>query len=884
MRRDPPITLRGALKVLGHDDHPWLTRLNGLLGGVILASGPLSPLAAVFGAIWGMVDQKSEAMTGIRGALDAVGDRLMGTGGLHRQDLVVAAHSTIVLSAYSAAVAAHLGVDLTDEQKVALADLRRTEGQTLVEALYTAPIPTPSAVIGFEANIAELEGWARRLGVTVFDVFDVRGDWPSVNRHIINDFSDRYRSHFLELATKVPEFKIWSDQVAAANLARGLAAITDLLGRGQAARDHRALVERANRSELGKPIVDTTDSLVLFPSVEEIFRTPRYRLTLSGGEGRISNESWWQLRPIHHDLAVMLARHFCTPRALSRPLLLLGHPGAGKSILMIALAALLPASDYTVIRVRLRHVDAGASIAGQVAQALEQATHNRVGWADLDGDGDTVRVVLLDGLDELLQATTADRTGYLRDVEQFQRTEAAMGQPVAVVVTSRTLVADRVTVRPGTPVVKIEEFDQEQVEAWLEVWNRTNADVRPLPVQTALALPQLAGQPLLLMMLAIYCANPAVPLPDADMSLADLYDKLLTSFAEREVEKSADSVERLLWRLSIAALGMLNRGAQYISEADLTADLAALGDRAQSGEQVLSQFFFIHAPEATTARGAVRGYEFLHATFGEYLVAHRIVEILRDVTDGSYGRRAVHEPDDELLFTLLSHQPLAIQRPAIDFICDRLLLLDDNERNRVERTLDHLLRTYRHRGSANRYPTYLPEAVDQISKLAAYSANLVLIRVQLTAGVDLERLWPDDGWEAVLRLWTAGLDQQGLSAVVRCLKRRGDQLDLAHPAPVPVGLLVAMLSGDVWTTTRIQLGSVLLDGIRVKDNSREPAGPEALMRALAARLFPELGLDLPDLLPAIAQQVDALIELQSADQLGSPDGDLGGDVEGPWGA
>ncbi|SER83979.1 hypothetical protein SAMN04487818_105442 [Actinokineospora terrae] len=54
------------------------------------------------------------------------------------------------------------------------------------------------------------------------------------------------------------------------------------------------------------------------------------------------------------------------------------------------------------------------------------------------------------------------------------------------------------------------------------------------------------------------------------------------------------------------------------------------------------------------------------------------------------------------------------------------------------------------------------------------------------------------------------------------------------------------------------------------------------MRALAARLFPELGLDLPDLSLAITQQVEALIELQRADQLDSPDGDLGVDVEGPW--
>ncbi|GAA3017086.1 hypothetical protein [Actinokineospora globicatena] len=873
MRRDPPITLRGALKILGRDDHPWLTRINSLLGGVVLVSGPLSLVGAAFGAIWQMVDQKSEANTRIREVLDTIGGRLMGTSGLHRQDLVVAAHSTIVLAAYSTAVTKHIDVQLSDEQKALIADLRRAEGQKLVEALYTAEIPTPSAVASFEANLAALEDWAKLVGFVVFDVFGLPGDWTTINRRIIDDFADQYRSYFLTLAAQVPDFKVWADQVAQENVARGLAAITDLLGHGPTAdpRDHRSLVAMANRAELDKPIVDAADSLVRFPPVSDVFLTPRYRLTLSGGEGRISNEKWWQLRPVHHDLAVMLARHFGTPTALTRPLLLLGHPGAGKSVLMTALAAMLPASDYTVVRVRLRHVDAGASVAGQVAQALELATNNRVAWSDLDGSGDTVRVVLLDGLDELLQATTADRTGYLRDVEQFQRTEAVMGQPVAVVVTSRTLVADRVTVQPGTPVVKIEEFDEGQIKAWLSVWNRTNVDTRSLPVANALALPELASQPLLLMMLAIYCANPDVPLPDENMSLSDLYDKLLASFAEREIEKSADSVDKLLWRLSIAAIGMLNRGAQYLSEADLTADLAALGDKSLSGGQVLSQFFFIHASEATTARGSVRGYEFLHATFGEYLVASRVVEVLRDVADSSHGRRAVHEPDDDLLFALMSHQPLATQRPTIEFIGEQLRLLDADERESVERTLDHLLRTFRRRNPVNRYPTYLPDASDQVTGLATYSANLVLLRLHLAAGFDHEKLWPDDGWEAVLRLWTAGLDQQGLSAVVRCLVRRGDRLEPAGPTPARTALLVAGLSDDTWTAERIRLGTVFLDDVPRSGNRR---APKMLAHALVRMLMPELRISPSDV-------VAELIELQRPDQVSSPDGDFGVDVEWP---
>ncbi|MBM7770035.1 energy-coupling factor transporter ATP-binding protein EcfA2 [Actinokineospora baliensis] len=819
MRRDPPITFRGALKILGRDDPGWLKAVDRLLGGVILGAGPLAFVSETFEAIWGMVDQKSEAVTRLHEVMGAFTGRVTGTSGLYRQDLVVAAHSTIVLAAFCEAVASAVGVTPTEQEKAKITDLRRAEGQGLVEALYSSSIPTPSAAASFERNVDDLDEWAASLSTKVLDVYGIRGDWTRVARHIRDDFAARYRSHFLDLAAGVPEFGVWADQVAHANLARGLAGLTDLLGRRLAVvKDARALLDQANRSGLVRPVVDAADPIAVFPAIEQIFQTPRYRLTVHGTNTTISSEAWWKSLPVHDDLPVMLARHFTSPDAHTRPLLLLGHPGAGKSVLMTALAAMLPAADYTVVRVRLRHIDAGALVAAQVAQALDEATNNRVAWADLDDAA--VRVVLLDGLDELLQTTAADRTGYLRDVEQFQRTEAAMGQPVAVVVTSRTLVADRVTVRHGTPVVKIEEFDDSQVTAWLSVWNSLNA--RPLPVASALALPEFARQPLLLLMLAIYHAEPHAPALDAGMSLADLYEKLFTGFAEREIERSGSgTVDELLWRLSVAAIGMLNRGAQYVSEADLAADLAALNDRSPTGGQVLTQFFFVHSPEATTARGSVRGYEFLHATFGEYLVAHRVVELLRDMTDSSFGRRAVHDPDDELLFTLLSHQPLAVQRPVIDFIAEHLARLDDGERGRVERTLDHLLRDHRAQRRSSRYPGYCPDSTDYVARLAAYSANLVLLRVLLTDVVDIESLWTRTGWTAVVRLWTAGLDKQGLAAVLRLLARDGTDLVVKRDGRLSTDLLAVELTFDRSATHRMRIGVAFLDGVHVADGSAD---------------------------------------------------------------
>jgi hypothetical protein len=60
--------------------------------------------------------------------------------------------------------------------------------------------------------------------------------------------------------------------------------------------------------------------------------------------------------------------------------------------------------------------------------------------------------VLLDGLDELLQASQHDRSSYLQQIAEFQRLEAEQERPVVVIVTSRTVVADRSAFRPTQPL------------------------------------------------------------------------------------------------------------------------------------------------------------------------------------------------------------------------------------------------------------------------------------------------------------------------------------------------------------------------------------------------------------------------------------------------
>ena len=240
-------------------------------------------------------------------------------------------------------------------------------------------------------------------------------------------------------------------------------------------------------------------------------------------------------------------------------------------------------------------------------------------------------MVLLDGLDELLQASDHDRTSYLQDVMEFQEREAEQERPVIVIVTSRTVVADRVRIPEGTMVVKLEPFNTSDIACWLGRWRRVNEGaiaagrIGELTLAAALSQPALAEQPLLLLMLAIYAADLAMPPLDAVLGTAELYRRLLDGFARREAVKDIgigryprpDELEQRvrdhLDRLEIAALAMFNRGRQDIGEEELGRDLEILDPRlmersrpVEAGQRIIGEFFFVHAAEPGCWPGRVR--------------------------------------------------------------------------------------------------------------------------------------------------------------------------------------------------------------------------------------------------------------------------------------
>src|SRR5262249_29645031 len=152
----------------------------------------------------------------------------------------------------------------------------------------------------------------------------------------------------------------------------------------------------------------------------------------------LDQEPWWDQQPVRDDLQEFLIGYLTSITAVRSPLLVLGQPGSGKSVLTQTLAARLPAADYLAVRVALRDVPADTDLQSQIEYAIRDETGEMQTWPALAATASgALPVVLLDGFDELLQATNIGQTDYLEQVARFQEREGDQGRPVAVIVTSR---------------------------------------------------------------------------------------------------------------------------------------------------------------------------------------------------------------------------------------------------------------------------------------------------------------------------------------------------------------------------------------------------------------------------------------------------------------
>ncbi|MGN9917530.1 NACHT domain-containing protein [Micromonospora palomenae] len=827
-----------AVRLLGGEKSRFVDWFDKLTGGALLAAAvPLPALLSIFDAKGELVRLGHELMR-------SVAEKRSGLSRYGRTQRLEAAHAVIAVTAFFEALSeADLPFDFADlelrrPEQLSLAGTGPVEARAVVRTLFEIPAPLPGPELPYPAlRQALLQYFTTMAGhVDVFvDGLALRNRMiPHGERAFQEALGrvpavavDRHRDLLTALAVDFAEVAYWSGlheheatrgEVRA--LAVGLVELREALAAmstGRVPTDRRDALAGAYRAQLDRPIItsgEVPDGLRV-PALGEAYVPPLCRLAAMGERARPSDESWWAEQPVRDDLVDFLTGYLTSSRATRAPLLVLGQPGSGKSVLTRVLAAQLPATDFLVVRVVLREVRLEADLQDQIEQAIRDATGERLDWPALARSaGDALPVILLDGFDELLQASGVTQTDYLLKVAAFQRREADQGRPVAVLVTTRTSVADRAKPPSDTLALRLEPFDPSRVARWVATWNAVNADrfptlgVPPLDPAAVLAHRELAEQPLLLLMLALYDADGNDLHSAGTLRRGELYERLLRSFARREVLKhqpglsereTSRATERELRRLAVVAFAMFNRGVQWVTEEELEADLAALpflagespGIRTdgnlraplRAAEIVLGRFFFVHRAQAVRGDRRAETYEFLHATFGEFLVARTTALVLGELAAREAATSMLRgaSVDDDPLHALLSFATLTGRAPIVGFLAEALQTCGPDRRSDIVEVLLRLFRTVHDARPARHLTSYLPRALSVPERHAVYSANLFVLGLCAAGELSGGQLYPAaedvrSSWTRQALLWRAQLAEGEYRSLVNAvaLDRLGD--------------------------------------------------------------------------------------------------------------
>ncbi len=833
------LTYYAALQILGKPKSRLVTLLDAVAtaGLTAWAAGALAT-GRDAGPPLSVLEVKNEVVRYGHEIVRRVSEWRSGLARFDRSQRLAAAHAVLVVASYFEALeSAGLPVPvdrlaLSGAEQAALAaggDL--PDGYVgLIELLLREPLPMPEPHRPYADVQRQLADCYTRLSGRLLDFVSGLALWDELDdrarqqmKAAVSDLPvkalDRYDDGYRNMAADNREFEVWAGLAEVRALGNALARMSVLLTAMTArppGHRPRSLLRRSYQAALSEPIIRSGEAPegVVLPSLGEAYVNPICRVAEIGPNDTPAANEWWDSRELVLDLEAFLAGYLISPRAVTTPLVVLGEPGSGKSKLTEVLAARLPEDDFMPVLVELRDVASESMVQEQIEQAIYRGPGEHVYWHDLvDAAGQALPVVLLDGFDELVQAAAVNRYDYLEQVRDFQLRQAQVGRPVAVVVTTRTVVADQARFPLGSLALQLQPFNEDQIRYWLKVWDRHNAaglatrGLRSLPAEIALAHGELAKQPLLLLMLAIFdAADNGLQQAETPIGRAELYERLLTEFALREIGKSAHNrslpaagqrelAERELQRLAVVALAMFARGRQAATDAELNHDLPLLFPEANDpsgpdanltpAQRAVGRFFFVHKSAARSRDERARSYEFLHATFGEFLVARLAVSALRDLAARRevmrHGMTATGRLDDGFLYAALSFSCLAVRAPIIGFLRELLNRLSAAERARCREILPELITASLVAHPSRSFQEYEPIRHTVPRRLAAYSANLVIMLVltagevsagEFSGGTDTGKNWAQYG-----HLWRSAFTNAewgGLTDAIRAQVSRTD--------------------------------------------------------------------------------------------------------------
>jgi hypothetical protein len=815
------LTYADAVRLLGGKDSRLVSALDSASRGLLLGAIPTLP------ALLGWLGARAEFARLCKELVVGASERRSGLHRLDRTQRLAAAHTVIVVLAFFDELdTLPMPFDLKDAQLTREEQLSIAGGtsQGFVAAILAAGEVIPEPHGSEEDFLGRLAAYYRELSFSVRDFLAglaVRDrvsqpDWDGFTTRldtVAPGATVRYRKHRNDLAADFPEVAQWvnaREQEATRAEIRGLVPsferleklLTDIASDG-VPEVLRADLARAYHASLDRPVVpaDELPAGMRVPTLSAAYVPTLFRVTEASADVAAGDEARWETVTPRDDLDEFLAGFLTSPRATRAPLIILGQPGAGKSMLCRVLAARLPAADFVAVLVSLREVAAADDVQDQIEQAVRAATGRRADWPTLaEAAAGALTVVMLDGFDELLQATGVSQSDYLLRVAQFQQRELDHDRAVAVLVTTRSSVADRARIPPESLLLRLEPFDRQRIAAWLGPWNRVNDNyfqshrLRPLTPTVLEPYPDLAGQPLLLLMLALYDSdsNALQRESAAALSHGELYERLLRVFAKREVAKHHpdltraeldEAVNEELRRLSLVAFAMHNRGRQWITDPELERDLTAilgqadfapnqLRSRLGQAALMLGRFFFVHRAQAVTDDAVVATYEFLHATFGEYLVARLTWQVLGDTAARSaVSALPFNRADHGFLYALLSFSTLTVRTPIIRFLVGMVASVSAEVRTEYGALLLRLFARAGFPQPRHGFADYEPQTLSVAARQAAYSANLMTLTVVVRGSLRISLLYPDhdepvSAWHDDCLLWHSQLRDEEWESII----------------------------------------------------------------------------------------------------------------------
>lgn len=354
---------------------------------------------------------------------------------------------------------------------------------------------------------------------------------------------------------------------------------------------------------------------------------------------------------------------------------LCGGPGCGKSTLCRVLASQL-AEDNRMhpVFLRLRRLKEGSDVALFVEESLQKlGVLNRL--ADLRGMSNLV--LILDGFDELVMASRAR----LRHFFNMLREEHAAGplREARIIVSGRdTLFPGGEGLPTGCHVVSLLPFDKQRVAAWGAKWRSMHeggagSTFKPESLLngtgTATGSPplyHLVTWPLTLHLVARVHTAGRLNLAgreSREIEKAYLYRSILAETADRQLGQATGkgrlNPQQMREFLRSLAWEMYSRSTDTMEHSEVLPILGCFYPEASETDMAeLADVAIVNSPEL--AKGEQTGFEFVHKSFSEYLVAERMAFCIERVIF-----KAAEFGSDELTWRMTADEATAELAPVL---------------------------------------------------------------------------------------------------------------------------------------------------------------------------------------------------------------------------